>query len=175
MKKVISVFVSICLMALFVAFNSTEAQAASYDKAYAAKTLVVKASPGTSYKTLGKIKAGTIVKVYGGVPIGKDQGNWYSYQQYGWSKIKYKNKYAWVKTQELKFANPYNWAPGIKDRFENELVKQGYARSKKSIRYKKGYIFPGTKGQGFYRVYTDLSGPYYPVVNVNVKTGWYHG
>lgn len=56
------------------------------------KTLVVKSSPGTSYQTLGKIKDGTVVKVYRGVPVGKDQDDWYSYQQFGFSKIKYKNK-----------------------------------------------------------------------------------
>lgn len=100
-----------------------EVKAATYDKAYAAKTLVVKSSAGTSYKTLGKIKAGQIVKVYGGVPIGKDQSKWYSFQQYGWSKIKYKSRYAYVKIHELTFANPYNWVPCIKSKTIKKINK----------------------------------------------------
>lgn len=145
------------------------------DKANAAQSLVVKSLPGTSYKTLGTIKASTAVEVYGGISSGMDQGNWYSYQQYGWSKIKYKNEYAWVKTQELRFANPYNWAPGIKEKFENEIVKQGYAHKKTSIQYKIYKDAPYIDiGPGFYQVYTDVSGQQC-VVNVNVKTGWYHG
>lgn len=145
------------------------------DKAKAATALVVKSSAGTSYKTLGTIKAGTAVEVYGGISSGLDQGDWYGYQMYGWSKIKYGNGYAWVKTHELRFANPYNWAPGIKEKFENDIVKQGYANSKTSIQYK---IYKDTPhidiGAGVYQVYTDVSGQQC-VVNVNVKTGWYHG
>jgi len=141
------------------------------DQANATKSLVVKSSPGTSYNTLGTIKAGTTVEIYGGVPVGIDQYNWASYQQYGWSEIKYGNKYAWVDTSNLKFANPYNWAPGIKAKFENELVKDGYARKKTSIQYKKPSTYAS---QGFYQVYTDLYGQNC-VVNVNVKTGWFHG
>lgn len=145
------------------------------DKANAATSLVLKSSPGGPYKTLGTIKAGTAVEVYGGVPTGMDQGNWYGYQQYGWSKIKYKNVYAWVKTHELRFANPYNWAPGIKEKFENDIVKQGYANTKTSIQYKIYKKLPaGAIGAGFYQVYTDVSGQNC-IVNVNVKTGWYHG
>lgn len=142
------------------------------DQANAAVSLVVKDSPGTSYKTLGTIKAGTTVEVYDGVPIGLDQGDWYSFQQYGWSKIKYENEYAWVKTNELKFVNPYNWLPGIKEEFENDMVKRGYASTKTGIQYKNPTV--GATGAGFYQVYTDLCG-LQPVVTVNVKTGWYHG
>jgi uncharacterized protein YgiM (DUF1202 family) len=47
----------------------------NYDKATAAKSLVVKASAGSSYKTVGNIKAGQAVEVYGGVPVGTDQGD----------------------------------------------------------------------------------------------------
>lgn len=145
------------------------------DKANAAIALVVKSSPGMPYKTLGTIKTGTAVAVYGGIPIGMDQGDWYGYQQYGWSKIKYGKVYAWVKTDELKFANPYNWAPGIKEKFENEIIQQGYARVKTSIKYKIFKKLPaGATGPGYYEVYTDVSGQQC-IVNVNVKTGWYHG
>ena len=133
---------------------------------------MVKSLPGTSYGTLGTIKAGTTVEVYDGVPIGMDQGDWYSYQQYGWSKIKYENEYAWVKTDELEFDNPYNWVPGIKEKFENKMVEEGYALTKTSIQYKNAYA--GDTGSGFYQVYTDLYGQNC-VVTVNVKTGWYHG
>ncbi|RJS61558.1 SH3 domain-containing protein [Bacillus sp. PK3_68] len=145
----------------------------NYDKATAAKSLVVKASPGTSYKTVGSIKAGQPVQVYGGVPVGKDQGDWISADQYGWSKIKYKNKYAYVKAHELKFADPYNWAPGVKAAFEADLVRQGYADSIDTIRYKKSGIFGN---QGYYSVSAKMDGVYYDyIVTVNVKTGWYHG
>ncbi|WP_158555986.1 cell division site-positioning protein MapZ family protein [Peribacillus glennii] len=156
-----------------LAFNSTEAQASSYDKAYAAKTLSVKSSPGTSYKTLGKINAGATVKVYGGVPIGKDQGDWYSYQQYGWSKIKYKNKYAYVKTHELSFANPYNWAPGVKSKIIKEIEKEYVSKKDKTKLVKSGV----TGNQGYYTMYIrfDGKGDWHQLVVINCKTGWYHG
>ena len=42
----------------------------NYDIAFAPQTLNVKASPGSSYRTIGKIQAGDIVHVYGGVSSG---------------------------------------------------------------------------------------------------------
>lgn len=173
MKKTISLFVSICLLMLCLAFNANEVQAASYDKAYASKTLVVKYSPGTSYKTLGKIKSGTTVKVYGGVPIGKDQGDWISADQYGWSKIKYKNKTAWVKTHELRFADPYNWTPGIKSKTINEITKN-YVSKKDKTKLEKSYV---NANQGFYTMYIKFNGKgeWQQLVVINCKTGWYHG
>jgi len=150
-------------------------QAESYDKAYAAKFLVVKCLPGASFKTSGTIKIGTEVKVYGGVPIGEDQNNLCSADQYGWSKIKYNDTDAWVKTDELSFVNSYNWAPGIKEKFENEIIDHGYANKKSSIRYKREDSGPYiANGAGVYQVYTDVSGQNC-VVNVDVKTGWFHG
>lgn len=146
-----------------------------YDKAYAPKNIIVKSEPCVSSVTLETIKTGTMIKVYGGVPIGTDQGNFSGAQQYGWSKIMYNNSDAWVKTGDLTFADSYNWAPGIKEKFEDDIVKQGYANNKSSIRYSRevgGPYIP--KGEGVYRVYTDVSGAN-PVVNVDVKTGWYHG
>ena len=142
-----------------------------YDKAYAPNELIVRCLPGESYKSPGIIKKGTMIKVYGGVPIGEDQNNVCSSKQYGWSKIKYNNSDAWVKTHELKFANPYNWAPGIKEKFEDKMVgENGYANKKSSIKYKIWKDEPKIDiGPGVYQVYTDISGQHC-VVNVNVKT-----
>ncbi|WP_046173481.1 SH3 domain-containing protein [Domibacillus indicus] len=158
----------------YVAASGLKAQtpALSYDKAAAAKALSAKSSPGDSYKTVGHIKAGQAVQVYGGVPVGADQGDWASADQYGWSKIKYKTKYVYVKTHELKFADPYNWAPGVKAEFEADLVRQGYADSIDTIRYEKSGVFAN---QGFLAVYTKVDGVEGYMVTVNVKTGWYHG
>lgn len=144
----------------------------NYDKATAAKSLVVKASPGTSYKTVGNIKVGQAVQVYGGEPIGWDQDDWGTARQYGWSKIKYKNQYAYVKTYELKFADPYNWAPGVKAEFEASLAESGYVESMDTIRYEKSGIYGN---QGYLSVYAEYEGVEYRIVSVNVKTGWYHG
>ncbi len=157
----------------FVLVNSTDSQAASYDKAYASKTLTVKSSPGTSYKTLGKIKVGSIVKVYGGVSIGKDQGDWYSYQQYGWSKIKYKNKTAWVKAHELNFSNPYSWVPGIKTKTLKEVNKNYVSKGDKTKLVKSNV----SAGQGYYIYYIKIGGKgeWSQLVVINCKTGWYHG
>ena len=153
-------------------------QAEVYDKAYASKDLIVKSEPNVSSRTLETIKKDITIKVYGGVPVGTDQGNFYGCDQYGWSKIKYNNNDAWVKTYELKFADSYNWAPGVKEDFENKIIKQGYANKKSSIRYKRGDGGPYIpNGEGVLEVFTDVntgSNPN-PVVNVDVKTGWYHG
>lgn len=144
-----------------------------YDKAYAAQDLVVKSSPGTSYKTLGEIKAGTDVKVYGGVPIGQDQGDWYSYEQYGWSKIKYEGQTAWVATHELSFADPFNWAPGIKSATINEIIKD-YVSENDKIKLEKSSV---TANVGFYTMYIQYNGEgeWHQLVVINCKTGWYHG
>ena len=178
MKKFISLFLSICLLTVCLVFNSTEAQAsASYDKAYAAKTLAVKSSPGTSYKTLGKIKKGKVVKVYGGVPVGKDQDDWYSYQQFGFSKIKYKNKYAYVKTDDLKFAKPFNWAPGVKSAVMKSVKKNQYVTKRDKIKLVK-MAGTGKKGSpGMYIMYIkmDGKGEWMSLINIDCKTGWYHG
>lgn len=150
-----------------ISINSNKA----IDLANATKSIVVKSLPGTSYKTLGTIKNGTTVEVYGGVPSGIDQGNWAEAQKYGWSEIKYENKYAWVDTSDLKFNNPLSWAPGIKEKFEKQLIANGDARTKEEIHYKNPSIYAN---EGFYEVFTDLYGTNH-VTNVNVKTGWCHG
>ena len=169
MKKIISIFASVCLLTLCLSFNSTEAKTTSYDKAYAAKVLSVKSSAGISYKTLGKIKVGTIVKVYGGVPIGKDQDNLSSSEQYGWSKIKYKGKYGYVKTHELHFADPYKWSPGVKTKAINE-IKKNYVGKKDKTKLEKSDL-------GYYDMYIqfDGKGDWHQLVYINCKTGWYHG
>lgn len=169
MKKIISLFVSICLLTFCVSLNTAEAKTASYDKAYAAKTLTVKSSAGTSYKTLGEIKVGTIVKVNGAVPVGKDQEDWYSYQQYGWSKIKYKGKTGYVKTHQLHFADPYKWTPGVKTKTIND-IKKNYVGKKDKTKLEKSDL-------GYYIMYVKFNGKgdWNQLVNINCKTGWYHG
>ncbi|MGG0655813.1 cell division site-positioning protein MapZ family protein [Rummeliibacillus pycnus] len=173
MKKIISIFTGVCLLLFFISTNATTSQAISYDKAYANQTIVVKSSPGTSYKTIGKIKAGSVVKVYGGVAIGKDQYDWPSYKQYGWSKIKYKNKTAYVKTSQLSFANPYAWAPGIKTKTLNE-IKKNYVSKGDKTKLEKAYV---TDGQGYYIYYIKYGGKgsWIQLEVINCKTGWYHG
>lgn len=144
----------------------------NYDKATATKDFIVKASPAKSAKTVGNIKAGQAVQVYGGVPTGEDPDQVYTVNQYGWSKIKYNNKYAYVITYELKFADPYNWAPGVKVEFEASLEKSGYVESMDTIRYERAGI---SGNQGYLAVYAEYEGVEYRIVSVNVKTGWYHG
>ncbi|MFC0186738.1 cell division site-positioning protein MapZ family protein [Fictibacillus aquaticus] len=68
--------------------------------------------------------------------------------------------------------DPYAWAPGVKDQFENEMVESGYADSIDTIRYEKGDVY---NGQGYYTVYAELDGEEFYIVSVNVKTGDYHG
>lgn len=172
MKRTVSYLVAIGIILSLLFSSNINSQAASYDKAYASKNLTVKVSPGTSYKTLGKIKLGTSAKVYSGVPIGKDQENWYSYQQYGWSKIKYGKKYGWVKTHDLTFTNPYSWVPGIKSKTIKDIKKnQNVSKKDKTKLVRSKYE------TNFYVMYIkfDGNGKWYPFVNINCKTGWYHG
>ncbi|MBK3496344.1 hypothetical protein JFL43_16050 [Viridibacillus sp. YIM B01967] len=160
------------MVALFTSLNATDAQAASYDKAYASKTLTVKASAGTSYKTLGKIKVGKLVKVYGGVEIRNDQYNLSSAEQYGWSKIKYNNKTAYVRTHELNFSDPFKWAPGVKDRVYKSIKKNDYAPKGTPSKFVKSYAIGGI---GYYSFMVKDDGKWYQVVYINCKTGLYHG
>ncbi|MGJ7913106.1 cell division site-positioning protein MapZ family protein [Neobacillus sp. LXY-1] len=177
MKKLFAFLVATCLLALSFSFNLTEADAAGYDKAYAAKTLVVKSSPGSSYKTLGEIKAGHLVEVYGGVAVGKDQDNWYSYQQYGFSKIKYNNKYAYVKTDDLRFADPFNWAPGVKSEVIKSVYNNQYVTKQDKIKLVKLADSSKKGSPGFYTMYVQQNGKgkWIELITINCKTGWYHG
>lgn len=68
--------------------------------------------------------------------------------------------------------DPYEWAPGIKEKFENEMITNGYVNSKDEIRYKEYRVH---NNQGFYEVYAVIDGEEVFIVVVNVKTGEYHG
>lgn len=77
-----------------------------------------------------------------------------------------------VKAKSKKTYDPYEWAPGVKKRFEDSIMKNGYADSRASIRYVKGGVY---SKQGYYKVYAKLDGTKCYIVTVNVKTGKYHG
>lgn len=68
--------------------------------------------------------------------------------------------------------DPYEWNPGVKEQFEKEMIENGYADSVETIRYVKSNVY---NNHGFYVVYAEMDGVEYPIVNVNVKTGDYHG
>lgn len=164
MKKFI-----MAIMVLVLAFSVVElnASAVSYDKAKTAKTVKVYQKPGTSYKVLRKIPKGKSVKVTGGVAVGWDQENYYSFQQFGFSKIMYNNKVGYVKSDDLNYTNPSKWAPGIK---------------KKANAYAKTYADGGkyrfvleSKKSIMYSVQVKFGGKWQYIGVVNCKTGWAHG
>lgn len=70
--------------------------------------------------------------------------------------------------------DPFAWAPGVKEKFEKDMIERGYVEPDGPFIYKEGYI--GGDGHGYYSLYTIIEelGEVY-VVTVNVKTGWYHG
>lgn len=68
--------------------------------------------------------------------------------------------------------DPFAWAPGVKEKFENAMVENGYADTKDSIWYTNGSI---RNNEGYYEVYATWDGEERYIVVVNVKTGWYHG
>ncbi|WP_071392813.1 cell division site-positioning protein MapZ family protein [Bacillus tuaregi] len=75
---------------------------------------------------------------------------------------------------EAKAADPFEWAPGIKEEFERSVVDEnGYIDSRDNIIYKKDSV--NDNNEGFYAVYTMMDGEEVYVVYVNCKTGWYHG
>ncbi|MEH6962243.1 cell division site-positioning protein MapZ family protein [Priestia megaterium] len=82
------------------------------------------------------------------------------------------NKNSTVTQPTEKAYDPYEWAPGVKEEFEAELVKQQYADSVDTIRYEKSQLY---NNQGFYTVYAQMDGVEMYVVTVNAKTGYYHG
>lgn len=178
MKKASLIFMSICLLMLCLTFNAADAttkKAKNYDNARASKTIVVRQYPGDIYKSLGKLKSGTAVKVYDGEPAGWDQDDWYGYQMYGWNKIKYKNKWGYVKTHELKFSSPHNWVPRVKERTLKE-IKEEYVGKKDKTKLKKLKLDKGDT-IGYYQMYIQYNGKgkWYPLVSINCKNGWYHG
>lgn len=156
----------------FTSLNNTQE-----DIAYAAQTLVVKSSPGTSYKTLGTIKPGELVKVYGGVPVGLDQGNLGGAAQFGFSKILFNNQYAYVITYQLKFADPYNWAPGVESDVINSVYANGYVSKSDKIKLVESASSSQNGSAGFYTMYVQRNGTgnWIELVTINCKTGWYHG
>lgn len=144
-----------------------------YDRAFTNEQVAIKSSPGTSYRTLGVAPAATELKVIGGEPIGFDQKDWYAYEQYGWSKIKYNGQTGWVPTHDLSFADPYNWAPGVKETTINE-IKRNFVTSKDKIKLEKSDVVGGI---GLYALYVQINGKgeWQYLVTIDPKTGWYHG
>lgn len=71
------------------------------------------------------------------------------------------------------FADPYEWAPGVKEAFEDDMLRQDYVDSKDTIRYEKYQI--NDYNEGLYTVYAQFGGEEMYIVVVNVKTGDYHG
>lgn len=169
MKRLTMLFIALVFIGSIFVINNENAQAADFEKASAKKIILVKSEPGESYKTLGKIKAKTSVKVYGGVPIGKDQENASTADQYGWSKIMYNGKYAYVPTHELKFEHPSAWAPGVKAQAIAEIKEQFVSKNDKiRLVYDRN---------SYYEVFVqkDGKGEYQYLVYINCKTGWWHG
>lgn len=78
------------------------------------------------------------------------------------------------KAAAAKAADPFEWAPGVKEQFEKSVVDEnGYIDSRDNIIYKKDLV--DDNNEGYYSVYTIIDGEEVYVVYVNCKTGWYHG
>lgn len=166
MKKGLTIFFAVVIALALFTIAPFHSSAAAYDPATATKTLVVYDDPGTSYKVLGKIKANTALKIYGGVSIGKDQLDLPTYKQYGWSRITYNQKSGYVKTHQLRFKYPKQWTPGVKAKVVKSLRKNGYIGEK----YRTVY-----NGDSYYSVQVPYKGTWKYVVTANCKTGYYHG
>lgn len=166
MKKLLTVIVMACML---FSLLPKEASAAAYDKATTFKKVKVYQKAGTSYKVLYTIPKGQAVKVIGGEAYGWDQENLISAEQFGFYKVTYKNKKGYIKQGNLKFKNPYNWAPGIK----KEAIKyaKDYADGN-SYYFKKSHVW---NKDGYYEVYGKMSGTWYRIGSFNCKTGWAHG
>lgn len=83
-----------------------------------------------------------------------------------------KNKNSIVTQPTEKAYDPYEWPPGVKEAFEADMVSREYVDSVDTIRYEKLQVH---NNQGFYTVYGQMDGVEMYIVNVNVKTGDYHG
>ena len=88
------------------------------------------------------------------------------------AEIAQAKKEAEKKVAAAKASAPFEWAPGVKDKFEQEMVDAEYVDSRNNIIYKKEGV---TENEGYYSVYTMCDGEEAYVVVVNVKTGRYHG
>lgn len=75
-------------------------------------------------------------------------------------------------TQTKDTENPYEWASGVKEKFEATMLERGYVDSIDTLRYEQSHT---SDNQGFYTVYGKLDGEEQYIVVVNVKTGWFHG
>jgi hypothetical protein len=88
------------------------------------------------------------------------------------NEIALAQKDAQAKVTAAKLSSPFEWAPGVREKFEQEMVDSGYIDSQENIIYKK---YDVSDNEGLYGVYTNINGEEVYVVVVNVKTGWYHG
>lgn len=166
MKKILSmVFVLMLVSSLW----STQASAASYDRAKTAKTVKVYVKAGTSYKVAYTVPKGKAVKVIGGVDVGWDQDRWYSPDQFGFYKITYKNKKGYVAQGNLNFTSAYSWVPGVKakaKKYAKSYADNNPYRFVKSKKYGK---------DGYYSIQHKWNGTWYTIGRVNCKTGAIHG
>jgi len=83
-----------------------------------------------------------------------------------------KEEHSTVAQPTEKTYDPYEWAPGVKEAFEADMVNRQYVDSVDTLRYEKLQVY---NNQGFYTVYGQIDGVEMYIVNVNVKTGDYHG
>lgn len=165
-KKII---IALFSLALIFSVVGNEASAASYEKAKAVKKMKVYKKAGTSYKVVYTVPKGKNVTIRGGVAVGLDQGNLAGYQQFGFSKISYKGKTGYVKTSDLRYKNPYKWAPGIKK--EANAYAKTYADGG-AYRFVKSGTY---KTVGNYQVQIKFNGKWQTIGGINCKTGWAHG
>lgn len=73
---------------------------------------------------------------------------------------------------EKKAYDPYEWNPGVQAKFEQSMIDNEYVDSIDTIRYEQSGIY---NNQGHYEVYGEFDGQEFRIVQVNVKTGDYHG
>lgn len=77
-----------------------------------------------------------------------------------------------AEAQEKEEVNPYEWASGVKEQFEADVVNRGYADSVDTIRYEPAYTL---HNEGYLSVYAEFGGVEYRILTVNVKTGDFTG
>ncbi len=166
-KKMIICIVCLLLLPFLNPSIPTSAKKASYDVATTNNIVKVYAKPGTSYTVVGKLKKNVSIKVIGAVAMGSDQKHYYSAKMFGFSKITYKGKTRYIKTSELKFKNPKQWSPGVKEAFEKEVVREF---KQEKIPYKFVYI-----GHSNYTFKIKQGKRWLDYVTIDCKTGKYHG
>ncbi|GEK35064.1 hypothetical protein [Kurthia sibirica] len=108
-----------------------------------------------------------MVKVIGAVSEGKNHQNAVQAELFGWSKINYKARIAYIATHNLAFVNPYKWSPGVEKKVVASLQKnRGY--NTKTWRLKKSSV-------GYYYAQEKVNGIWYNAVYINCKIGYDHG